>query len=246
MKLSILQWNILYDEPLENICEFIKQIKPDILCLQELTKNFPQQRVKDAIKYLSEELGYDHYASQVHKWRDGKSQSNGIFSKYPVLPNAKSYVRQPEPGAEKDWSKEGRLYIEAIIKVGNKDITIGTTHLTYTSGFEWTKVKDQETRRLLKIIDTHHERYILTGDLNALPFSSMIKLVSQKLNHCGPPFEQNTFANQPFNDGRGFKCNSLRYRLDYIFSTADLKVAESQVLDTPYSDHLPVLVIFDV
>lgn len=39
MRIKVLQWNIWYQENVNNILELIRDIDPDIFCLQELTVN---------------------------------------------------------------------------------------------------------------------------------------------------------------------------------------------------------------
>ena len=40
----------------------------------------------------------------------------------------------------------------------------------------------------------------------------------------------------------GFEEKELRWRLDYVFASKNIKVLSSQIIPTEWSDHLPVLV----
>ncbi len=56
-----MQWNVWYKEDIENIVKLLREISPDIICLQELTRNYDQQSHKDTLKYISDSLGYNYY-----------------------------------------------------------------------------------------------------------------------------------------------------------------------------------------
>jgi len=64
--------------------------------------------------------------------------------------------------------------------------------------------------------------------------------LSKHLLHVGPDFKQNTWPTKPF-DYHGFKENDLSWRLDYIFATKDVRVKKVEIINTQYSDHLPIL-----
>ena len=72
-----------------------------------------------------------------------------------------------------------------------------------------------------------------------------VKKIQKILRNCGPNIKEKTWTTKPF-DLNGFKATGLNWRLDYIFATKDLKVTNSQIIKTEYSDHLPLIVEFEV
>ena len=52
---------------------------------------------------------------------------------------------------------------------------------------------------------------------------------------------QATWTTKPFDYG-GFAETELRWRLDYAFATPDLEITSAKIVETEYSDHLPILV----
>ena len=245
MSISFLQWNILVTEPIENIAKTIKSLDPDIAVLQEISKNFEEQNQKDTGKYLANELGYNYFVKEAHIWKDGRLVSNGIYTKHKILNSKYIYIKNSEDGADEDWSKEGRVYIEASIDMNSRVLNIGTTHLSYVSAFKWNDDKEKEAKKLLNILKDKNKNFIFGGDLNAFPDSSVVRGIMCNLQHCGPSFEEKTFANKPFDDGRGFSGEDLAYRIDYVFASYDLKILSSKIVQTPFSDHLPILVEFE-
>ncbi|MEI6237127.1 MAG: endonuclease/exonuclease/phosphatase family protein, partial [Candidatus Saccharibacteria bacterium] len=91
----------------------------------------------------------------------------------------------------------------------------------------------------LKYISKYHKRFIIAGDFNAPPHSCIIKKFMAKYQNLGPDFKQKTWTTKPFKYN-GFEENNLKWRLDYIFGTKDIRLIESKILKTEFSDHLPI------
>ena len=244
MKISILQWNIWFKEDIEDIAKFLVDIKPDIVCLQELTVDYSEQSHLNTPKYVAGRLGYEYFAKEIELHGDG-NLANGIFSRFPITKKYSAHINEPAEGGSGGFDDEYREYVEVAIDLGDSSLSVGTTHMSYTDRFESTKRKEQEADRLIEQIEQHKENYIFTGDLNALPGSYTINKIEEKLKNAGPPFEHNTWATKPFSY-RGFVEKDLNWRLDYVFRTPDVKIISSEILHTEYSDHLPVLVNIEV
>ena len=54
----------------------------------------------------------------------------------------------------------------------------------------------------------------------------------------------NTWTTKPFSYN-GFTVDKLDYKLDYVFTSSDISVKNIKVIDTEYSDHLPILCEID-
>lgn len=233
--IKLLQWNIWNNEDIDNIIKELKRIKADIVCIQELS-------IKDdndlKIRKLKEVYPYIHY-EKADTFLDGYSQCNAILSKYPIYNKNYTYVREPSDD-KKDYSKEGRVYIEVKVIINNKTLTIGTTHLSYTDKFKETKEKDREVTKLINCIKK--DNYILTGDFNTNRTSKYIKCLEKVLVNNET---SNTWTTKPFSYN-GFKETELNWKLDYIFTSKDIKVKETKVIDTKYSDHLPILMTLEL
>lgn len=233
--IKLLQWNIWNNEDIDNIIKELKRIKADIVCIQELS-------IKDdndlKIRKLKEVYPYIYY-EKADTFLDGYSQCNAILSKYPIYNKNYTYVREPSDD-KKDYSKEGRVYIEVKVIINNKTLTIGTTHLSYTDKFKETKEKDREVTKLINCIKK--DNYILTGDFNTNRTSKYIKCLEKVLVNNET---SNTWTTKPFSYN-GFKETELNWKLDYIFTSKDIKVKETKVIDTKYSDHLPILMTLEL
>ncbi len=241
MQLSILQWNIWYKEKVENIAEFLEHYKADIVCLQELTIESSNQTVADTPKYIADKLGYGYHHQEIPiKSPDGKkiTIANGIFSRFPITTRRSSWINKPVSSG--GYEDEYRAYVEVGLKAEGKFLEVGTSHMSYTDRFIDTLRKKKEASLLAKILKTKKTSYIFTGDLNSQPDSFTVRELNKHLKHAGPAFGQNTWTTKPFSY-RGFEASKLNWRLDYIFTSKDIGIVSSEIIETNYSDHLPIL-----
>lgn len=237
--ISILQWNVWYLEDIKNIAAFLKENKADIICLQELTIDFNKQDNVHAPEYVAHELGYNvHYQDITF---DGKTLklANAIFSKYELSDTRTVWINREQGSGSYD--DENRAYVEAMFTIGGKKLTVGTVHMSYTHAFEPSERKLQETDVLVEAIKNNSQSFVLTGDFNAQPDSEVIKKIEKHVKNLGPDYGQKTWTTKPFSYN-GFEADSLDWRLDYIFGSNDTVVGSSEVLQTEFSDHLPVII----
>lgn len=242
MKLTLLQWNVWYKEDIRNITNEIKRLNPDIVCLQELTVNHEDQEIKDTIKHVAGMLGYNFYAPLIPlRELEGQelSLANGIFTKFPIKSQKRVWINEPTGGG--GYDDEYRAYVEVVLDIDGQDLAVGTVHMSYTHRFEVTESKKAETDKLVSELKKPTIPFIFTGDLNATDESYTIEEVSKILKNAGPAHDEKTWTTKPFSY-QGFEEDKLNWRLDYTFVNEKIRVANSNVVETPYSDHLPLLV----
>ncbi|MGC9599478.1 MAG: endonuclease/exonuclease/phosphatase family protein [Minisyncoccia bacterium] len=249
MHIKILQWNVWNEEGVGNIIRFVKKVNPDIACFQELVVGGKWNKYEDVPKKIANELHFYYAFFPAQKQPNEKGEQfpfgNGIFSRFPIKAVFSRHVQKEMPYTG-NYSTLGRIYGEVRVAVpGKRALVVGTTHTSYTKRFVTTPAKRKEADALLSILRRKKRNFIFTGDLNASPRSYTIENIQRYLKHCGPDFRENTWTTKPF-DYRGFRETKLRWRLDYVFATKDVKVLSSRIPKTKYSDHLPILLEIDV
>ncbi len=237
--ISILQWNVWYLEDIKNITTFLKENKADIICLQELTIDFDKQNNIHTPEYIAKELGYNVHYQEITFADKSVKLANAIFSKYELSGTRTVWVNQEQGSGSYD--DENRAYVEVKVTVDGKELTVGTVHMSYTHAFEPSERKLQETDALVEAIKDNSQNFVLTGDFNAHPDSKVIKRIESHFKNLGPDYDQKTWTTKPFSYN-GFEADALDWRLDYIFGSSDIVVNSSEVLQTEFSDHLPVII----
>lgn len=249
MIIKILQWNFLYKESPDNIIELIKKCQPDIVCGQELITNSHNKKFPKEAEYIADKIAYSFFYHEADTWSPPKygkeSQGNAIFSRYPINSKRFEYL-YPAAHNPKNAMSEGRVYLEIKINFPNSKLVIGTTHLSFFPKFIVEQKRAMELNKLEFIIRKKRKNYLLTGDFNATPDSLIVKTILKYLKNAGPELNLATWTTKPFDYHGLFKANKLRWRLDYIFKTADLKVVSAKIINTDYSDHLPILISIDI
>jgi len=152
----IATWNVnSVRQRLEHLLSYLKEVEPDVLCLQELKcmdEAFPRLEVESA--------GYN---VAVH----GQKTFNGvaILSKRPIE------VRTGLPGDESDVQAR---YIEATVPDGNSVIRVASIYLPngnpvgtekYTYKLAWMDRLIAHSRDLMRL----EEPLVLAGDYNVIP-----------------------------------------------------------------------------
>src|ERR1700753_3155492 len=88
--------NETVSEKIENITKLIKEVNPDIVCLQELGINCKfNPSIPDTAEYVKNVLGYYSFFHKAQVWEDNNALEaigNGIFSRFPIHTTSFTYV----------------------------------------------------------------------------------------------------------------------------------------------------------
>lgn len=252
MKVRFIQWNVWFPEKIENIVRTLEAHNPDIVCLQELTvRSKFNPEIENTADYIQEALGFNGYYKAAQEWRNNDDIGaliNGVFTRFPMVKTDFSYLLEPTSTDFKEfgYAKQGRVYVEATLKIAQTHLTAATTHLNYTHKFQETEAKNIEADNLSRAVESKKQNFVFSGDLNSPPDSYTVRQLSRHLTNAGPDYDEKTWTTKPFEDYDGFKEDQLNWRLDYVFATPDLKILSAKIIDTPYSDHLPVMVDLEI
>lgn len=242
MRLKLLSWNIWCGTYLDGVIEFLKNADADIIALQEAVID---ERGNIA-EIIAKELGYEYvhaidmdiplrfllgYKSDE---KGNKKFGNAILSKYKIINNKIHLI-----------NREGefrRLIIEADIDINGKLLNVFGVHLKHTHQMPL-EVQDLEAEKLIELIP--EKNTIVMGDFNALPKGNVIEKISKVLKNTEKDSDTPTWS--VYKEGCTLcLVDSVRYKLDYIFTSKDIKSDSFEVYETKSSDHLPVSAIIEI
>jgi endonuclease/exonuclease/phosphatase family metal-dependent hydrolase len=222
--LRVMTYNIaghdqLYDvNHIRKIAEVIRQMKPDIVGLQEVHRKTWQARFHDQAKELQALTGLNIFFGPSYS-EAGGGFGNAVLTRGSIV----SATIHPLPSIG-----EPRSVIESVIRMDGANINVYITHLT-TWGRLKAASRDEELQCLAKHVRTSLYPYLLLGDFNAPPDRDEIRKF-RKLN-----------AAQICGEDIGVTLPLLQERIDYIFADYGWDVRSSQVVKIGPSDHYPVI-----
>lgn len=244
MEFSLITYNIWSGKYWKKIINFLREKSADAMCLQEVGIYNPYHKESKDIDMCAElrtafpdyNLVYAPIGKRLIKNRE-ESFGNAILTKFPVSGSEIHYLLRPLRWTE-NHEEQSRNILEADLLIKDKIFTIVTGHLTYAQGFNDTDDQIKEAEQILKIIKGKSP-LVFAGDYNSHMNTKVFGLLKEKL-----PVSDNgnepTFAKHPFSYN-GFTVNSLQYKIDHILATENVRISNVEIIDVPYSDHLPIM-----
>lgn len=229
MQLKVLSWNIWTDGYFDQVVDFLKRANADIIGLQEVVADDAK---RDVISFLKN-LGYYHVFAAIRKeWGDHVyNDGPAVFAKHKIT-KSETFILS---------SSESRAAAKAEIEINGEILTVFSTHLLHTHQ-QQSDIQEEQATNLTKLIP--QENAILMGDFNAEPTSTAIKIIKQVLVDSDPNSKP-TWSVYP--EGC-VTCNpqAIDIKLDYIFTTKDIKTTGFKVENSKASDHLPVSAVVEI
>ena len=232
---------------IEELAKTIKEQRPDVVALQEVSRGWVIDGSFDMLVWLSQRLGMPYV------WGPAADSvwGNAILSRYPMS----SPRTVPMPNNSELRLK--RSYTTVEIDVGDEmPLTVINTHLHNLP--EEGDLREPQVRALIEAWDSK-ERAVVLGDLNALPedaemllladaglkdafvASSSLRLppqVPSTGDGTGPPDDTSDASKQ----GYTVQSDDPAKRIDYIWISRDLEARGFSLTASRASDHLGVAV----
>lgn len=219
----------------EQMIAALLKLKPDILALVEVDIGSWRNRGRDEVKYLERKLHLHDFVEKVkyplrgwmklfHHLPILNKQANALISKF-KLQQIKYHVFH-------EGTK--RMVIEAVINCP-KPVTLLLAHLSLGKA-----ARREQLLELTKIVNSITPPVILMGDFNTFNGITEIKSLLQKthLKDLVSLDKHSLPLTQP--------AWHPKRRLDYILTSANIKVRKYSILNFHFSDHLPLLVEFEL
>ncbi len=144
-----------------------------------------------------------------------------------------------------DWSKwpkeDSKAFQIADIKINNKTLRLINYHGIWSKD----KIGTEKTKRAIeKILERAKEvdyPVIICGDFNLFPDTDSMKILNDNFVSLIDKFNiKTTRPNSNELSGSG------RNVVDYIFVSEDVKVSDFKVQESEVSDHLPLILAFNL
>lgn len=239
MHFSVLTYNIhsgldAHDKySLEAIIAVLKASGAEVICLQEVNKNWGEKSGwDDQVSILSEALGMHAVFSpsiSIDSKQPGAGKSefgNLLLSNFPVK-NHKIYnfYINNDPKLKYDGTHltEPRSALVSELDLQGDSIWILLTHMAFDLPID----NSDQILKIQSIIKGIEGKLILAGDLNCLPDSNEMRILRRELNDAS---EDKKFITMPEIGGQ----------IDYVL-TRGIKVEEIKVVASSASDHFPLL-----
>ncbi len=209
---------------LDEIIEFIRPLDPDVIGLVEVDNGSYRSGKKSQAEKMAEELGHFHsYCSKygtTSRWQRipiYNQQGNAFLAKDTICGEKFHYF---ERGMKK-----------LVIELELEKVTIFLVHLALSY-----KARQEQILHLYHLVKETNRPYILAGDFNAFMGEDEIQLLMSASGLKNADTEM-----QP-----SYPSHNPRKHLDFILHSPEIKVNKFWMPDVQLSDHLPLIVDFDV
>ncbi|MBI2315181.1 endonuclease/exonuclease/phosphatase family protein [Candidatus Daviesbacteria bacterium] len=266
--MKLISLNVaLFETNNEKLYQFLLDQEPDIVCLQEVALSIDPKVVKD---YLSKDfidkatkklthsffsstwLSKDFHLKNFHKKEDyfidfGGWIESGIYvkSRFEMLKTANIFLKN-NFGPMTEWTNWPENEVKSVqvvdlILSGNKKLRILNYHGIWTKE----KIGNKETLKACKKINqlAREVNYptIIAGDFNLFPDSESMKVFNK--HFISLVDQHNIQTTRPeSNELSHLKRNVI----DFILISKGVKVNSFEVLDSDVSDHLPLILDFEL
>ncbi|HII71676.1 TPA: hypothetical protein HA265_02885 [Candidatus Woesearchaeota archaeon] len=219
----------------ERMIAFLKEMKPDILALVEVDCGSLRTNRKDEAKDFSKSLHIDNREEMVKYSLTGmkkiihyipylRKQSNAFISKYPLKDIRHHFLS----------AGMHNVVIQATINCPKK-VTLLLAHLALHR-----RTRRLQIEEITGIVRGVKGPVMLMGDFNTFNgIEELQRLLDETHLHDAVRLDGHTKIHT-------FPTWHPRKRLDFVLVSKEIKVKQYSVLKAEFSDHLPILVDFEV
>ncbi len=223
-------------KPFDN---FIKKYSPttDIFCFQEVSPEL-FSRVSET---LSDYRGF--YEPGWDLKMDDIWYGQAIFLKKPLKKVTDGKLSLFSSGKNEGFMQ----YLETII--GSKKLSIANVHGKSRPGHKLdTDVRIKQSGKIINFFRNKKGPKIIGGDFNLMPQTKSVKMFEEMgyrnlVKEFRIKSTRNRFTWEQF---KGKKDFVKQYFADYVFVSKDVKVKNFEVPNVGISDHLPLILEFEV
>ncbi|TMR10565.1 metal-dependent hydrolase [Nonomuraea turkmeniaca] len=215
---------------LQRVADVIRTGEADVVGLQEVDRHWSERsEFADQASWLAERLhmhvvyGANLDLDPLTAGAPRRQYGTAILSRYPILDWDNTLLPRYD-------GHEQRGLLRALVQVRGVRVQVFNTHLQHNNAGE----RLEQVRAIQPLVAAREEPVVLTGDLNARPDAPEIRALSETLTDAWP--------GAGTGDGYTYPATGSNARIDYVFTSADVRVQSAAVVQSDASDHLPLFV----
>jgi len=209
---------------LERITHFLKELQPDVAGLIEVDHGSYRSNGKNQAEQMAEALGHYH----THSIKYGQ---NSLWRHIPVLKKQGNAFLARDRIRNETFHYFQRGVKKLVIELELEHVVVYLVHLSLGA-----RTRHHQLRDLYTMVKNTEKPCIVAGDFNMLWGEDEIDLFL-----AATGLKNANTGNLPT-----FPSNRPRRHLDFVLHSKEITVKDFQVPKVTFSDHLPVIVDFDV
>lgn len=203
------------------MADAVKNLGADIIGFQEMRDEGTDPGFQAQTKILAEKIGFDYfYFAKAIDVGENNPYGNAIISRFPIEKAETVLVRNPDPS-----KCETRCFLKAQINADGEKICVCVTHFGLSE-------PEQRESVITSLAQTESEKCILMGDFNVTPESEILLPLREKMFDTAELFTAELLS---------FPSDKPDRKIDYIFTSKDVKVLSADIPPVVSSDHRPYI-----
>lgn len=265
--MKLISFNVaLFEANNSKLTKFLQEQNADIVCLQEVvreTETLPSQDYisKTSIDSGTQDLKYNFFGPNSimdhFEMKDFHGQENFHFnlggmaemgnytkSKYKIIKAQNIFVQNhfTYTTDRSNWPDEDyRAVLVVDLDINGKRLRILNYHGIWTRGKMGNEKSMVACKKINELALEAKGEVIICGDFNLFPYTPSMKVFENNFISLVDQFKINT-TRPPTNELSKLNRNIV----DYIWISKGTKVKSFEVLELDVSDHLPLILEFDI
>ncbi|HEY5615640.1 MAG TPA: endonuclease/exonuclease/phosphatase family protein, partial [Bacteroidota bacterium] len=224
---------------IKRIAKLIQDSRADIVALQEVDRWTERTKKIDIMNELVDLTEMTYAFGKTIDFQGGE-YGNGVLTRFPILEERNVLYPMTRPITQEG---EQRGVMQLVLDVRGQEIVLMNTHLDHSD-------EDAERTASATILRESAQSYaprpiILCGDINDVPDSRTVGILKE--------YFSDSWEISGAGEGFSYPASQPVKRIDYIFVSkpvsstgVSLRPISTRVLKSDASDHLPVLVEFEI
>lgn len=249
MKIRVVSLNMWHGKIFDFVLDYLEAVDADVVLLQETTSGIDSENDNGPTNCFEKILTkLDYEGVFCPGWRLKSSKGNyfmglGILSKYPIKRYEGNYYfrNMVDAGDLLSGMEFPGVFLEADLDIEGRGLKVISNHFIWSKHPEVTQEQVEAANKLKAILDGYDE-FVLGGDFNVTDKSEVYEIVSEGMVDDRPQGLKRSLHPKIHLVG-----TSKELAVDFVFHKGDqIKKVWSDVEEVPISDHLPVVVEYEL